>query len=67
MTYKMIVTGYAPEAKKMAAEIEEVMCQKALEGWGGRDVLRDQFLQGDFGIPCTIENSLPKGGRYEKR
>ena len=33
MTYKTIVTGYAPEAKKMAAEIEEVICQKALEGW----------------------------------
>lgn len=32
MTYKTIVTGYAPEAKKMAAEIEEVICQKALEG-----------------------------------
>ena len=34
MTYKTIVTGYTPEAKKMAAEIEEVICQQALEGWG---------------------------------
>ena len=34
---------------------------------GVRDVLRDQFLQGNFDIPRTIENSLPKGGRYEKR
>ena len=34
MTYTTLVTGYTPEAKKMAAEIEEVICQKALEGWG---------------------------------
>ena len=33
MTYKTIVTGYTPEAKKMAAEIEDAICQKALEGW----------------------------------
>ena len=33
MTYKTIVTNYAPEAKKMAAEIGEVICQKALEEW----------------------------------
>lgn len=32
MTYKTIVTGYTPEAKKMAAEIEDAICQKALEG-----------------------------------
>ena len=32
MTYKTIVTGYAPVAKKMAVEIEEVICQTAL-GW----------------------------------
>lgn len=33
MTYKTIVTGYAPEAKKMAAEIEDAINQKAQEGW----------------------------------
>lgn len=29
----IIITGYTPEAKKMAAEIEDAICQKALEGW----------------------------------
>ena len=67
MTYKTIVTGYAPEAKKMAAEIEGSDLSKGVGRMGFRDVLRDQFLQGNFDIPRTIENSLPKGGRYEKR
>ena len=32
MMYKTIVIDYAPKAKKMAAEIEDAICQKALEG-----------------------------------
>ena len=33
MTYKTLVTNYAPKAGKMAAEVEEVINQKAQEGW----------------------------------
>ena len=33
MTYKTIVTDYAPKAKKMAEEIERVINEKAKEGW----------------------------------
>ena len=33
MTYKTLVTDYAPKAKKMAAEVEEMINQKAREGW----------------------------------
>lgn len=33
MTYKTIVTSYAPKAKKMADEIESVINEKAKEGW----------------------------------
>lgn len=33
MTYKTIVTDYAPRAKKMAAAIEKIANEKAQEGW----------------------------------
>jgi len=33
MTYKTIVTDYAPRAKKMADEIEQVINEKAKDGW----------------------------------
>ena len=33
MTYKTIVTDYAPRAKKMAAAIEKNANEKAQEGW----------------------------------
>ena len=33
MTYKTIVTDYAPKAKKMADEIEQVINEKAKDGW----------------------------------
>ena len=33
MTYKTIVTDYAPRAKKMAAAIEQTANAKAQEGW----------------------------------
>ena len=33
MTYKTIVTGYAPRAKKTANEIEQVIIEKAKDGW----------------------------------
>lgn len=33
MTYKTIVTGYAPKARKMADEIEKVINVKAKDGW----------------------------------
>ena len=33
MTYKTIVTDYAPMARKMADEIEKVINEKAGEGW----------------------------------
>lgn len=33
MTYKTIVTDYAPKAKKMADEIEKVINEKAKDGW----------------------------------
>lgn len=33
MTYKTIVTGYAPKARKMADEIEKVINEKAKDGW----------------------------------
>ena len=33
MTYKTIVTSYAPRASSMADEIELVMNEKAREGW----------------------------------
>ena len=33
MTYKTLVTNYAPKAKKMAAVVEEMIHQKAREGW----------------------------------
>lgn len=33
MTYKTIVTDYAPKAKKMANEIEQVLNKKAKDGW----------------------------------
>jgi len=32
MTYKTIVTGYAPRAKKTANEIEQVIIEKAKDG-----------------------------------
>ena len=32
MTYKTIVTGYAPRTKKMADEIEQVINEKAKDG-----------------------------------
>lgn len=33
MTYKTIVTDYAPRAKKMAAAIEKIANEKAQEDW----------------------------------
>lgn len=33
MTYKTIVTDYAPRAKKMAAAIEKIANEKAQESW----------------------------------
>lgn len=33
MTYKTIVTDYAPRAKKMTAAIEKIANEKAQEGW----------------------------------
>ena len=33
MTYKTIVTDYAPKAKKMADELEQVINEKAKDGW----------------------------------
>ena len=33
MTYKTIVTEYAPKARKMADEIEKVINEKAKDGW----------------------------------
>ena len=33
MIYKTIVTDYAPKAKKMADEIEQVINEKAKDGW----------------------------------
>ena len=33
MTYKTIVTDYAPRAKKMAAAIEQAANEKAQAGW----------------------------------
>ena len=33
MTYKTIVTDYAPRAKKMSAAIEKIANEKAQEGW----------------------------------
>ena len=33
MTYKTIVTDYAPRAKKMAAAIEQTVNEKAQAGW----------------------------------
>ena len=33
MTYKTIVTDYAPKAKKMADEIEKVINEKAKDRW----------------------------------
>lgn len=33
MTYRTIVTDYAPRAKKMAAAIEQTANAKAQEGW----------------------------------
>ena len=33
MTYKTIVTDCAPKAKKMADEIEQVINEKAKDGW----------------------------------
>lgn len=33
MTYKTLVTNYAPKAKKMADEIEQVINEKAKDGW----------------------------------
>ena len=33
MTYKTIVTDYAPKVKKMADEIELVINEKAKDGW----------------------------------
>lgn len=33
MTYKTIVTDYAPKARKMAEEIESVINEKAKDGW----------------------------------
>ena len=33
MTYKTIVTGYAPKARKMAGEIEQVINEKSKDGW----------------------------------
>ena len=33
MTYKTIVTDYAPKARKMADEIEQVINEKAKDGW----------------------------------
>ena len=33
MTYKTIVTDYAPRAKKMAAAIEQTANEKAQAGW----------------------------------
>ena len=33
MTYKTLVTDYAPKAKKMADEIEQVINEKARDGW----------------------------------
>ena len=33
MTYKTIVTDYAPRAKKMAAALEKIANEKAPAGW----------------------------------
>ena len=33
MTYKTLVTDYAPKAKKIADEIEQVINEKARDGW----------------------------------
>ena len=33
MTYKTLVTDYAPKAKKIADEIEQVINEKAMDGW----------------------------------
>ena len=33
MIYKTIVTNYVPRAKKMADEIEQVINEKAKDGW----------------------------------
>ena len=33
MIYKTIVTDYAPKARKMAAEIEQAINEKAKDGW----------------------------------
>lgn len=33
MIYKTVVTDYAPKAKKMADEIEQVINEKAKDGW----------------------------------
>ena len=33
MTYKTIVTDYAPRAKNMTAAIEKIANEKAQEGW----------------------------------
>ena len=33
MTYKTIVTDYAPKAKKVAAAIEQIANEKAQKGW----------------------------------
>ena len=33
MTYKAIVTDYAPKSSKMADEIERVLNEKAKDGW----------------------------------
>ena len=47
MTYKTIVTDYAPKAKKMADEIEKVINEKSKRRVGTCELFRDQFLQGD--------------------
>ena len=55
----------------MAAEIEEVICQKGVGRMGFRDVLCDQFLQGNSGVPCagchSQADAVPKELDDEKR
>lgn len=64
MTYKTIVTDYAPRAKKMAAAIEKIANEKAQEGWELVTFSVTNSCKAIFGIPSA---GCSAAGKHDAR